>query len=200
MITVWAIIYAFVLSLPWFFLDTQFIPVIRSVWEILFYVGAFFYPCVLLPCLIYEMWQEKVFVKRHVKILKTLGLFLYLIPIGYLSLIAAFAVSFGRAFDISIVQVACSGSSDVFYVREGRTWMDDDPGSVNEAFTLYRRNLIILEPIAEKAIHTRGDRGYEDRTVDPKSPSTVIEFMSFDKGANSVRYSYAPAQGVLRCY
>lgn len=200
MFIVWAITFVLVLGLPWFLLDITFIPIIRTLWEILLYISALFYPCVLLPCFVYETWQGGIFVKRSVKILKTLGLLLCLIPIAYLSLIALFTVSFGRGFDISIARVACSASSDVFYVREGRMWMDDDAGSVNETFTLYRRNLIILEPIAEKAIHTRGDRGYEDRTVDPKSPSTVIELASLEKGVSSTRYSYAPVQKLLRCY
>ena len=112
--------------------------------------------------------------------------------------IAFFTLSFDDALTNGVFSLRCLETDELFYLRDGNSWMDDDSGSINRTYTLYRRRLLTLEPLASAGVHTRGDAGYIK--TDVTSSSTMIELQPIQTPGSETRYVYAPAlKELVRC-
>lgn len=193
--TICGISFLFLLFGAFATVNLKFIPLIGIVWQGLIF-GIFFVFLLCLSLALHRIWRlEPISWKKRL---------LYSAPwIGILLLwssvllITGATIALADSFTNDLFQIRCVNTNESFYLQDGNTWMDDDPGSANRIFTLYRRHSLILEPIASADVHTRGDSGYQ--TVNLVSTATEIQLFPSTFKDLSKRYTYIPASRMLSC-
>ena len=175
----------------------EFVPVIGILWRHLFYLICLIFPICLFPLALASIYKRNQCSWKR-KILHVIPWVMALAFWGFVGSIAFFTLSFDDALTNGVFSLRCLETDELFYLRDGNSWMDDDSGSINRTYTLYRRRLLTLEPLASAGVHTRVDAGYIK--TDVTSSSTMIELQPIQTPGSETRYVYAPAlKELVRC-